>query len=68
LTDRNEERQLRLGLVQVLRYRALLDVTRSNVRAVFVAERPPHDQSWEDLCESLGVLLVSPASFARILI
>jgi hypothetical protein len=54
--------------VQVLRYRALLDVTRSNVRAVFVAERPPHDQSWEDLCESLGVLLVSPASFARILI
>ncbi len=40
-TDANEERQLRLGLGQVLPYRHLLSRRFSNVQAVFVLEYAP---------------------------
>ena len=60
LTEGNEEKQLRLGLGQVLRYRHLLGITHSQVCAVLVAEREPTDRSWLELCCELKVLLVWP--------
>jgi hypothetical protein len=59
LSDSNEEKQLRLGLGQLLRYKHLLDGGGS-VRGVLVAERQPTDQSWDSLCARYGVLLVWP--------
>jgi hypothetical protein len=63
-TPENEERQLRLGLGQVLRYRQLLEGKhRRAVRAVLVAERRPRDESWRDLCGQLAVLFTTPDEF-----
>ena len=58
----NEEKQLRLGLGQVLRYRQKLSDKRKEVVAVLVPERRPAERSWEDLCRDLGVLIVWPGS------
>jgi hypothetical protein len=66
VTTKNEEKQLRLGLGQVLRYKHLLGLSRPSVRAVLVIERGPTDPSWFDLCRSLGVILISPDSFDRL--
>jgi hypothetical protein len=60
LTARNEEKQLRLGLGQVLRYRSVLRRRHPGVRAVLVAEREPKDSSWKELCAELDVVLVTP--------
>lgn len=61
LTDRNEERQLRLGLGQVLRYRQVLEaINPDSVRAVLMVERSPKDASWLALCDSLRVSLLWP--------
>jgi hypothetical protein len=59
LTDANEEKQLRLGLGQVLRYRNLM---RSGgvVRAVLALERKPTNDSWLGLFEMLDVIAVWP--------
>lgn len=62
-TPQNEERQLRLGLGQVLRYRNLIAGSGDTVTAVLAAERVPADPSWQALCEDLGVVLVSPPRF-----
>jgi hypothetical protein len=59
-TDENEERQLRLGLGQVLRYRQALSATGRKVVAVLVPERKPTDASWSNLCGDLGVILAWP--------
>lgn len=65
-TDRNEERQLRLGLGQVLRYRALLSqVPGPPVRAVLVPERTPRDPSWQTTCASTGVVLLAREQLAE---
>ena len=67
LTQTNEERQLRLGLGQLLRYRSLLrDEQGRDVRAVLVAEREPTDPTWGALCRELGVTLVSGPTFENI--
>jgi hypothetical protein len=66
VTTKNEEKQLRLGLGQVLRYKHLPGLSRPSVRAVLVIERGPTDPSWFDLCRSLGVILISPDSFDRL--
>lgn len=63
LTSLNEERQLRLGLGQVLRYTHLLSATGRHIQPVLAVERRPGDTSWADLCDHLGVLLVWPPSF-----
>jgi len=58
LTHQNEEKQLRLGLGQVLRYAHAM---RSlNACPVLIVERKPRDASWIDLCSSLGVIMVWP--------
>jgi hypothetical protein len=58
LTDQNEEKQMRLGLGQVLRY--AYTMRQLNACPVLIVERQPRDISWIELCSSLGVLLVWP--------
>ena len=65
-TPENEEKQLRLGLGQVLRYRHQLGGGAHQVVAVLVPERDPTDDSWSELCQSLGVVLVWPGEFASL--
>jgi hypothetical protein len=60
LTDSNEERQLRLGLGQVLRYRSILEGSGATVHAVLMAERKPSDPRWHALLGSLGITIVWP--------
>ena len=60
LTLANEERQLRLGLGQVLRYRHVLSGSGDDVQAVLAVERERTDESWARLCESLDVYLTWP--------
>lgn len=60
LTLRNEERQLRLGLGQLLRYRHRLDKQGLDAHAVLMVERGPLDGEWQELCDALGVVLVWP--------
>jgi hypothetical protein len=63
ITLRNEEKQLRLGLGQVLRYaHQLSDLTKAV--PVLVVERRPSDASWIVLCKHLGVILIWPDLFA----
>jgi hypothetical protein len=61
LTRKNEERQLRLGLGQLLRYRQLVSREGREARAVLMAEREPSDPSWDQLCDAPGVVLAWPA-------
>jgi hypothetical protein len=67
ITLANEERQLRLGLGQVLRYRALLHRYHHEVRSMLVVERAPSDSSWIALCEDLGVVLAWPERFHELI-
>jgi hypothetical protein len=67
ISEQNGERQLRLGLGQVLRYRDLLRRQGSLVTAVLVAERRPSDASWRRLCDELGVILIAPGDFDAVL-
>lgn len=64
LTKANEEKQLRLGLGQLLRYRQILR-PKGPVQAVLVAERQPTDETWEALCQELNVMLVWPGNWNR---
>lgn len=67
MTFSNEEKQLRLGLGQVLRYRQVLGKHGREVVAVLAVEKRPEDHSWEKLCEALGVVLVWPENMAEAL-
>jgi hypothetical protein len=62
LTETNEEKQLRLGLGQVLRYVHCLG---ERVRPVLAVERRPSDLSWAELCTQLGVILAWPEVFVE---
>jgi hypothetical protein len=53
LTLKNEEKQLRRGLGQVLLYWHVLGQA-ANVVPVLAAEREPTDASWPDLCDVVG--------------
>jgi hypothetical protein len=66
LTVANEEKQLRLGLGQVLRYAHQLRANSPVVQAVLIAEREPADPTWSDLCDSVGVHLVWGPDFANL--
>jgi hypothetical protein len=63
VTSTNEEKQLRLGLGQVLRYCHILKA-KGKVHGVLVIERAPSDVTWIDLCEAHNILLVWPEVFA----
>jgi predicted RNA-binding protein with PUA-like domain len=61
LTIKNEEKQLRLGLGQILRYAHLLARLHSmTVRPILVAERKPSSADWSGLCASHNVQLLWP--------
>lgn len=64
LTETNEEKQLRLGLGQLLRYSQLLS-SEDVAHAVLVTERQPTDASWGELCADLGVLLTWPEDWTQ---
>jgi hypothetical protein len=65
LTNANEEKQLRLGLGQVLRYAQQMRRLGS-VSPVLLVERRPSDESWSLLCREIGVILVWPDIFERL--
>lgn len=61
LTASNEERQLRIGLGQLLRYRHRLAAAGIEARAAMFVERSPTDPEWISLCDDLDVLLAWPS-------
>jgi hypothetical protein len=63
LTKENEERQLRLGLGQLLQYSHLLRKRTEHVVPVLVPELKPRDPEWGQLCKALNVKLVFPPDF-----
>lgn len=67
LTEENEERQLRLGLGQVLSYAHLLGWPEvKTVQPVLAVERRPTEKYWEALCAEHGVLLTWPDEFKEL--
>lgn len=66
LTRGNEERQLRLGLGQLLIYRQRLQHVFATVKPALMVEWQPPDPDWRDLCAELGVLLLWPQSISAI--
>ena len=67
VTAANEEKQLRLGLGQVLWYRQQFESSGLSTVPVLVPERRPTAQGWTDLCGALGVRLVWPGTFEALL-
>lgn len=67
LTESNEDRQLRLGLGQVLSYAYLVDWGAVANRPVLAVERKPSAPHWPDLCASHGVKLSWPETFEEML-
>jgi hypothetical protein len=63
ITPQNEERQLRLAVGQVIRYRQLLSDEGRTVRAMIVAETEPTDPSWVLLCAEESIVLSWPEAF-----
>ena len=63
LTTRNEERQLGLGLGQVLRHRQAVSRPGRAVVGVLAIERQPSDPTWLTLCRNLDVRLVWPGAW-----
>jgi hypothetical protein len=68
LTDTNEAKQLRLGLGQVVHYKAQLERhdPRVTVRAVLAVEKAPADDIWVSVCESVGVTITWPPLWPRL--
>jgi hypothetical protein len=65
ITVANEERQLRLGLGQVLRYQDLLQPAAKPVIPVLAVNRKPWDRRWQRLCDKVKVSLVWPDVMAE---
>ena len=60
-TGGDEVKQLRLGLGQLLHYRAqVAKDTPGSVRAALLVESQPQDGIWQELCEELGIVLFWP--------
>jgi hypothetical protein len=59
-TTHSEDRQLRLGIGQVLDYQALLSRQHPDVRAVLAVERRPSDPRWSKLAEAHGITIAWP--------
>lgn len=66
VTFANEERQLRLGLGQVLRYTYALRAAGVNpVEPILVTEREPGDLTWLGTCSESNVVLTWPDRFRQ---
>ena len=60
-TGGDEVKQLRLGIGQLLHYRAqAVRDTGGKVRAALLISSEPHDGIWQELCEELGIVLYWP--------
>ena len=60
-TGGSEVKQLRLGLGQLLHYRAqVVRDTLGDVRAALLVGSQPHESIWQELCEELGIVLFWP--------
>ena len=60
-TSGHEVKQLRLGLGQLLHYRAqVARDTPGDVRAAFLVGGQPEDGIWQELCADLGIVLFWP--------
>ncbi|HJQ93705.1 MAG TPA: hypothetical protein VJ874_05415 [Candidatus Thermoplasmatota archaeon] len=66
ISDSNEEKQLRLGIGQILRYRQVLAKTGTPVIAVLATEKKPSDPDWLDLCKALDIELVWRGSIGHL--
>jgi hypothetical protein len=66
-TEHTEERQMRLAIGQVIRYRQQLSEKGRAVRALVAVENAPSDESWIDLCGTEGIALVWPEVMAQAL-
>jgi len=64
ITNSNEEKQLRLGLGQLLRYCQLLQ-TKGKVHGILAIERAPSDHTWVALFEDHDMVLVWPEVFSE---
>jgi hypothetical protein len=67
ITPQNAEKQMRLGLGQLLRYRNLLSADGSDVAAVLALSAEPIDLRWVDLCGELNVGLIWRPDLAEML-
>ena len=65
LTPATEEKQLRLAVGQVVRYRQQLARGGQEVRALIAVEYQPEDDSWIELCADEGIELCWPETFAE---
>jgi hypothetical protein len=65
LSGGNVERQLRLGLGQVIQYRTMLRRSGVVAQAVLAVERPV-DRFWVEVCSSAGVILTWPDDWPRL--
>lgn len=63
LTDDNEEKQLRLGLGQLLSYLYRLEWAVGEVQGVLAVEREPTAPYWLGLCATHNVILTWPDGF-----
>ncbi|WP_448616211.1 hypothetical protein [Modestobacter sp. URMC 112] len=67
-TEENREKQLRLGLGQVLRYRHALAASGREVQAWLVTEDPVRDDTWNPVCAAVGVRLTSPVELPSLIL
>lgn len=65
LSNTNETQQLRLGLGQLLEYRARVQHSKP-LRAALILSRAPSDDKWISICESAEVLLTWAPDFLGI--
>lgn len=63
LTETTEEKQLRLAVGQVIRYRQQLSLGGQKVRAQIAVEYQPADKSWIGLCREQEITLCWPETF-----
>jgi hypothetical protein len=67
LTRENEQRQLRLGLGQILYYCYLLRGRAEHVIPVLAPERKPRDAEWGQLCKTLNIRFAFPPDFETLI-
>ena len=67
VTKKNEEKQLRLGLGQILRYASLVSPeSKKTIKPILIAE-VVHDPSWYDTCAAVGVRLIESKDIENLL-
>lgn len=66
-TPRNEVRQVRAAIGQVLHYRCDLAAGGRTVHAAVVTEHPVHNQALIDACRAVNITLASPEQFPQLL-